>query len=625
MINLKLNKMLKKIIILLLPVIILATGCSKDPVNVAPTNQYSLTTYPVSIAGLNSVLATAYSAMRDANMFGFNYLPKAMASITHTGDDNGYDAGWSEMLQTNLSSSNTYTLGVWQVCYAGIKNCNTTLLACTGYMAKYAQPGDAGTVSLIEGQAYCLRGYYYLLLESLFGEDNVPSPTATDTLGVVIDTTLPTSLAESQKPRSSIKDSWAQVESDLTMAATLLHGQTWTGNDIGRASEWAAKGLLGKAYVFSKDWADAKTTLLDVISNSGKTLMPYAMYRNAFVGISANEFNQESLFELNIDYNSFGDYGVYGGAPNSTSISGLIWSPWVLGTDGAETDALPLGYGNEVIHDKNILRFGFPLANYTLVTNPSFNSALPPSPTNPKQIMDPVYYANSLAVRTNQTADPRLYVNCMQPWLDSAVNAPASGWVPGTVPTAGYIPVSRPAGPTNPNLYAWSFRKYAPIFSNVNNVPGGQADGANIYLLRLADVYLLYAEACINSGDPSDGLLYLNMVKRRAYGYAVGSASPVDYASLTSATPAAASGDPVLGSNPLYYERWAELFNEGQWWMDICRWHLGTTEAAFYATYNISDNGGTPLTFNTRCYAWPIPLMEINANSKVASQQNPGY
>jgi hypothetical protein len=106
--------MLKKIIILLLPVIMLATGCSKDPVNVAPTNQYSLSTYPVSIDGLNSVLATAYSAMRDANMFGFNYLPKAMASITHTGDDNGYDAGWTEMLQTNLSSSNTYTLGVLQ-------------------------------------------------------------------------------------------------------------------------------------------------------------------------------------------------------------------------------------------------------------------------------------------------------------------------------------------------------------------------------------------------------------------------------------------------------------------------------------------------------------------------------
>jgi starch-binding outer membrane protein, SusD/RagB family len=614
--------MFKKIICLFVPVILLAAGCSKDPVNVTPTNEYALNNYPASIDGLNSVLATAYSAMRDANMFGFNYLPKAMASITHTADDNGYDGGWTEMLQTNLSNTNTYSLGVWQVCYAGIKNCNTTLQAADEYMSKYAQPGDGPAVSLIRGQAFCLRGYYYLLLESLFGEDNVVSPGAADTLGVIIDTTLPTSLAASQKSRSSIKDSWAQVVSDLTQAATILHGQVWTANDRGRASEWAAKGLLGKAYIYMKDWADAKTTLLDVITNSGKTLMPYALYRDAFIGISANEFNQESLFELNIDYVSNGDYGVYGGAPNSTDINGLIWSPWVLGTDGAENDANALGYGNETIHDKNILRFGFPLGTYSLVTNPAFNSAKVASPTNPKLIMDPVYKQNSLDVRTNQTADPRLYVNCLQPWVDSAVNAPAAGWVPGTAAIAGYIPVSRPAGQPNPNLYQWSFRKYAPIFSNVNNIPGGQADGANIYLLRLADVYLLYAEACINTNDNVDGLEYLNKVKRRAYGYPVSGPSAVDYASLTSATPAAAAGDPVLGSNPLYYERWAELFNEGTWWTDVCRWHLGASEAAYYGAYNL---GANPLTFNARCYAWPIPVMEINANSKVQSEQNPGY
>jgi starch-binding outer membrane protein, SusD/RagB family len=614
--------MIRKIFCLLGAAVLFATGCSKDPIHVSPTNEYALTNYPASIDGLNSVLATGYSAMRDANLFGFNYLPKAMASITHTADDNGYDAGWTEMLQTNLSATNTYSLGVWQVCYAGIKNCNTTLQAASEYMASYAQPGDGPTVNLIRGQAYCLRGYYYLLLESLFGEDNIASPGATDTLGVIIDTTLPTSLAASQKVRSSIKDSWAQVVSDLTQAVTLLHGQVWTGNDKGRASEWAAKGLLGKAYVFMKDWADAKTTLLDVVTNSGKTLMPYAMYRDAFVGISANEFNQESLFELNIDYVSNGDYGVYGGAPNSTAINGLIWSPWVLGTDGAENDANALGYGNETIHDKNILRFGFLLGTYNLVTNSAFDGTKPASPTNPKLIMDPVYKQNSLNERTNQTADPRLYVNCLQPWVDSAVNAPAAGWVPGTEPIAGYIPVSRPAGTPNPNAYQWSFRKYSPIFCNVNDVPGGQADGANIYLMRLADAYLLYAEACINTSDNVNGLEYLNKVRRRAYGYPVGSPSAVDYVSLTSATPAAAAGDPVLGNNPLYYERWAELFNEGSWWMDVCRWHLGTSEAAFYGAYNMGANA---LTFNKQCYAWPIPVMEINANSTVAAQQNPGY
>ncbi len=167
--------------------------------------------------------------------------------------------------------------------------------------------------------------------------------------------------------------------------------------------------------------------------------MSFAQYDQAFTGITANKFNQESLFEVNIDYQSNGDYGVYGGAPNETSINGLIWSPWVLGSDGSEVDAVTLGYGNETIHDANILRFGFPLGYYNLVPNPNYNSSKPASPTNPVQIMDPVYHQNSLAVRTNQTADPRLFVSCLQPWVDSAINTPPAGYVPGTVPTTGYI------------------------------------------------------------------------------------------------------------------------------------------------------------------------------------------
>ncbi len=611
--------MFTKIAILILPAALFFAGCRKDPSQVLPTNQYSVTNYPNTIDGLNSVLATGYSALRDANMFGFNYLPKAMANCTHAADDGGFDAGWTEMCKTDLSISNSYALGVWQVCYAGIKNCNMTLQATDVYMTKYAQSGDQEPVDLIRGQAHFLRAYYYFQLETLFGEDNVPG--GAGTLGVPIDTVLSTSLANSQVARASIQEVWTLVENDLTQAASLLQGQVWTGNEKGRASEWAAKGLLGKVYVFTKDYPKARTTLLDVINNSGKTLMPYDKYRDAFIGISANEFNEESLFELNIDYAANGQYGIYGPAPNATSLNGLIWSPFVLGDDGKENDAIALGYGNEVIHDKNIVRFGFPLGTYNLVPNPAYNPAKKATPSNPELIMDPVYKQNSLLVRANKTADPRLYVNTLQPWVDSAVNTPAAGYNPGTVPTAGFVPVSRPGGTPNPNAYQWSFRKYAPIFANVNNVPGGQADGANLYLLRLADVYLLYAEACINTADGVQGLEYLNKVKRRAYGYNVDAVSPVDYASLTSPTAAATANDPVLGGNPLYYERWAELFNEGHWWQDICRWHLGKSEAAFF----VSNQATGSLQFPDKSYTWPIPLLEINANSKIAGQQNPGY
>jgi len=592
--------------------IALLTGCAKDPVNVAPTNQYSLGSYPASVDDLNSVLAASYANLRDPNLFGFNLLPKALANATHaTNCVYAGDPFWNEMAATNLTVANSYVDGAWQMFYSGVKDCNATLSGADFFSAKYAKPTDIPSVNLIRGQAYFLRAFYYFNLECYFGEDNITSPTATDTMGVPLVTALPTSLAGAQLGRSSIKAVWAQIESDLNQAATLLKGQVWTGNDVDRVTEWSAKALLGKSYLFTKDYNDAKTTLLDVINNSGRSLMPYTGYMNSFLGVASAKGanNTESLFVLNIDGQSFGDYGVYGGTPNSTSIMGLIWCPWSLGADGTESGASPMGYGNEVTHDKNITRFGFNLGYYNLVSNPNFNSSMPASYNNPVKVMDPTFKANSLAARTNNTVDPRLWVNCLQPWVDS-VMPDGKTW----------YPVSKPSyylnGPTD---YGWSIRKYAPVFNNINNL--GPADVSDIYFIRLADVYLLYAEACMNSSDNADALTYLNMVKRRAYNYPVNAASPVDYQSLTSQT--AAIGDPVLGNNPLYYERWAELFNEGQWWFDICRWHLGASEAAYYGTAINATSG--PLTFNSNAYAWPIPLNELNSNPAIQHQQNPGY
>ena len=240
------------------------------------------------------------------------------------------------------------------------------------------------------------------------------------------------------------------------------------------------------------------------------------------------------------------------------------------------------------------------------MNNPNFNNSLPPSPKNPAKTISTAYRAQSLAVRDNKTADPRLFVNALQPWIDSC-SLNNSYWRP--VSKAMKIPPS-----LKPTQYGWSFRKYAPISSD--EFSRNAADPTNIYLLRMADVYLLYAEANINAGDNVTGLEYINKVKRRAYGYPINGVSPVDYRSLSGATSAT---DPKLKNSPLYYERWAELFNEGHWWFDVCRWRLGSSEASFFESTIV--NG--PLHWNDKSYSWPIPNYEIITNPNI--QQNPGY
>ncbi|RAI99467.1 putative outer membrane starch-binding protein [Chitinophaga skermanii] len=601
--------MLKKINLVIIALALL-TGCVKDPLNVSRTDQYTTGNYPATIDDANSILASCYAAIRSDRLFGFELSAKSLANATHTANST-YDGhpGWNEMTKANISVYNEYANNTWSGFYTGVKNCNAFLSAADFFEKNYAKPNEITLLNNMRGEALFLRAFYYFNLECLYGEKYMAGTTNGDKMGVPIYRNIATSLDSTIQPRASVKEVWDLIISDLQTSATLLKGKTWSGNDYGRITEWSAKGLLGKAYVFTQNWTAAKTALKDVIDHSGKSLMPYDKYRDAFIGIAANEFNEESLFEINVEQDSRGAYGVFG--MNITTSNGLVWSPFVLGDNGTEATAIALGYGNEFVHDKNIKRFGFPLSTYKLVSNPAYTSAKPESPTNPKLIMDPLYRDSSLAVRANKTCDPRLFVAAMQPWIDSAKND-GSTWRP--------ISRSSQIAPTiRDNYYGWSFRKYAPIFTSIYNV--AQADACNYYFLRLADVYLLYAEACANSNETANALEYLNKVKRRAYGLPINAASAVDYKSLTGKT--VAIDDPVLGNNPLYYERFAELFNEFGWWFDVCRWGIGQSEANFYGSALNATNGFS--WDNTRSYSWPIPSNEINSNINVKGHNNPGY
>jgi hypothetical protein len=64
--------------------------------------------------------------------------------------------------------------------------------------------------------------------------------------------------------------------------------------DVGRATRWAAKGLLAKVYLTLNRKTEAITLLQDVISNSGYSLQ--STYANVFS--ITNEMNSEILFAV---------------------------------------------------------------------------------------------------------------------------------------------------------------------------------------------------------------------------------------------------------------------------------------------------------------------------------------
>lgn len=596
----------------LLPAVLLLVSCAKDPSEISRTDVYSNLNYPKNTNELGGVLAAAYGNWRSMELDGFEMLCKDFAASDHTADvAYGGDQPWTDLTVNHPAATNSYVNDLWTGLYRGVKETNVFFDRADYYEKNYGGPDTHLAVEQMRGEAHFLRALYYLELECFYGEAYLNGTTNGDKMGVPIITSVANGIDSTQKARNSVSEVWAFIESELQTAATQLKGVNYDANNKGRVTEWAAKGLLAKAYVYTQNWAAAQPVLEDVIAHSGKSLMPYAKYKDAFVAIAANEFNEESLFEINVDRNSAGGYGIFDQPlTNLTTSQGLIWAVTVIGDNGSENSPISLGYGNEYIHDANLKRFGFPQPLYTMIKNPKYDPSKDSSVNNLPRIIDPAYKATSLANRTNGTVDPRLEVCALQPWIDSA-SLDGTNWRPiAKCSNIGSITL-------RDSHYGWSFRKYATFDNNIFNY-GPAADGANYYILRLADIYLLYAETMQHQGNTAVALEYINKVHRRAYNKPVNTPdASVDYASLTATTKAI--GDPVLGKNPLYYERWAELFNEGHWWFDVCRWRIGKSEAAYYGTSLV---GGPIQWDDSRSYTWPIPSNELQRNTVM--KQNPG-
>lgn len=159
-----------------------------------------------------------------------------------------------------------------------------------------------------------------------------------------------------------------------------------------------------------------------------------------------------------------------------------------------------------------------------------------------------------------------------------------------------------PAGASEFNFTGHSFRKYNPkdycVLSTNRN------SGANYLIMRLADVYLMYAEVLNHDGDDVTAAEYMNKIRRRAYGFDSNTPEPsVDYA---------VTGTQLRDS--IREERFRELFGEGHRWYDIVRWKIVEEEVN---KYNVKRKTQGEIVYQPKDYYYPVPLQEIDTNSKM--------
>jgi hypothetical protein len=144
----------------------------------------------------------------------------------------------------------------------------------------------------LAGEAMFIRAYHYFNMARLFG-------------GVFLVYEPITPIAAKQVNRSPVADIYKLIEADLTTAATSMNASKYgqaPATDLGRATRWAAKGLLAKVYLTLNRKAEAVTLFQDVRTNSGHSLLPN--YANVFA--INNEMNAEILFAVRYKAGGFG-------------------------------------------------------------------------------------------------------------------------------------------------------------------------------------------------------------------------------------------------------------------------------------------------------------------------------
>ena len=127
-------------------------------------------------------------------------------------------------------------------------------------------------------------------------------------------------------------------------------------------------------------------------------------------------------------------------------------------------------------------------------------------------------------------------------------------------------------------------------------------------MYRLADMYLLYAEALNKKGDRANALKYLNVVHQRA-GYTA-------YTLLQTNTEG-------MMEDTILVERQRELFAEGKRWFDLVRTDhvIQVMDPVLKQRQNLA--GADTMGFGTdkRKYYWPLHRNVLNANSQLVQNQ----
>lgn len=260
-----------------LPVLLLVlASCNKKFLDLTPVSTIAPGQFFKTASDAVTAVNGCYASLAQGSQYGatFEVLMEARAD-NFTDQDPSSNAGQNYQINRYSDNpGNTNFYNAWVGVYNGIFRCNTLLTAIDGINM------DETLKNRIKGEARFIRALSYFNLVRLWG----PVPLLTAAVDPVEAVTL---------KRDDVAAVYKQVEEDLIFAAANLPA-TYAATELGRVTNGAAKGLLGKVYLYQKKYAAAQTILQEVIDSKVFTLLP----KIADVFSTTNKYNAEILFAV---------------------------------------------------------------------------------------------------------------------------------------------------------------------------------------------------------------------------------------------------------------------------------------------------------------------------------------
>ncbi len=418
-----------KIFVLSLVLMALSASCTRDFVEVDPPFAVTSDSFFQSEEDFQNAIIGVYDVLQATYV---NVILGEIASgDIHAGGENANDVvGWQQVDRMIHTPINSNIHDVWNFNFAGVSRAS--------FIIQNEDNVDFEGKEEIVAEARFLRAYFNFELLKWFG----PIPIKPEGMFELGD--------ETTLPRASEGEVYDYIEEDLKSA---IEGLNTTPAELGRATVYSAKALLGKVYLYQENFEKSADQLLDVIDSGN-----FHLY-----GTEGDE-KYEDLFEYKAE-----------NSPES------VFEIQYTGVEGAGFDCLQCSSGNVMVGFSGIRGYKGP------IFESGYGFGLP---------TEDIYNAFSEDDRRRDV---------------SILNIEA--WVEETNGEAAYSIGNQDSDTGHTGFYN---RKYLPRI-NDNKGDANLTQPNNYRAIRYADVLLMAAEALNRAGkDNARAQALVNEVRNRA-------------------------------------------------------------------------------------------------------------